>query len=56
MSGCVKVGNNTHVGTGSSIIQGITIGDNAFIGAGSVVIKNIPDGVTAVGVPAKIKQ
>lgn len=43
-----------HVGTGSSIIQGITIGRNAVIGMGSVVIKDIPNNSTAVGIPARV--
>jgi serine O-acetyltransferase len=31
----------------------IKIGHNVKIGAGSVVLNDLPDGVTAVGVPAK---
>jgi sugar O-acyltransferase (sialic acid O-acetyltransferase NeuD family) len=56
----IRVSGNTvleeavHVGTGTSIIQGITIGRNAVIGMGSVVIKDIPYNSTAVGVPARV--
>lgn len=51
--GNVTIGNGTFVGMGAIIISGLTIGENVFIGAGSVVTKDIPDGVTAVGSPAR---
>ena len=44
------------IGANSTILPYVTIGEGAFIGAGSVVTKNIPDGVVALGVPAKIKK
>lgn len=53
ISGCVTVGENTELGTGSHIIQGISIGHDTIIGAGAVVIRDIPDKCTAVGSPAK---
>lgn len=53
ISGCVEAGNETELGTGSHIIQGIHIGDDTIIGAGSVVIRNMPSYCTAVGNPAK---
>ena len=53
LSGAVHVQQGAHIGTGVTIIQGILIGSNCLIGAGSVVVKNIPDGATALGVPAK---
>lgn len=56
LSGCVTVGNGTHIGTGSSIIQGISIGKNVLIGAGSVVVNDIEDNSKAYGVPAKMKN
>ncbi len=54
LSGTVRIGPAGHVGTGSSVIQNTTIGSGAVIGAGAVVIDDLPDGVTAVGVPARI--
>jgi len=54
LSGGVEIGTGTHIGTGSVIIQSITIGSNSTIGAGSVVITHMIDGITALGVPAKI--
>lgn len=52
LGGEVSVGNNSWIGIGSSIIQGISIGKNAIVGAGAVVIRDIPDNVIAVGIPA----
>ncbi len=47
------VGNNSSIGSGSTILCGVSIGNNVIIGAGSVVTKSIPDNVTAYGNPAK---
>jgi sugar O-acyltransferase (sialic acid O-acetyltransferase NeuD family) len=54
LAGNVTVGEGSYIGMGAKVIQGIKIGKWTVIGAGSVVIQNIPDGVTAVGVPAKV--
>jgi len=43
------------IGTGSTILCGITIGKNSMIGAGSVVTKDVPPGTTVCGNPAKCK-
>lgn len=53
ISGNVYIGNTNLIGTNSTIIENKEIGDLTTIGAGAVVIRNIPDGVTAVGVPAE---
>ena len=45
---------NVYIGAKSTIIGGIKIGSGSKIGAGAVVIKDVPDGCTAIGVPAKI--
>jgi len=42
------------IGSGSTLLCGITIGENALIGAGSVVTKNIPPHSVAVGNPARV--
>lgn len=42
------------IGSGAKILGNITIGENAKIGANSVVLKSVPNGATAVGIPAKI--
>ena len=53
LAGRVHVGANTWIGTGASVRPRIRIGSNSIIGAGAVVVSDIPDGVIAVGVPAK---
>ncbi|GHU42879.1 transferase [Clostridia bacterium] len=56
ISGKVLLGQCSEIGTGSSIIQGVSIGENAILGAGAVVVRDIPNDCTAVGVPAKVIQ
>jgi acetyltransferase-like isoleucine patch superfamily enzyme len=41
------------IGSGVTLLGGITIGENALVGAGSVVTRDVPPGVTVVGNPAK---
>nr|WP_253289457.1 serine O-acetyltransferase EpsC [Clostridium sp. MSJ-8] len=48
------VGNNVVIGSGAKILGPIKIGDNSKIGANAVVLKEVPEGATAVGIPAKI--
>lgn len=48
------LGNNIFIGSGAKILGGIKIGNNTKIGANAVVLKDVPDGATAVGIPAKI--
>lgn len=48
------VKNGASVGTGATILGGVTIGENAMVGAGSVVTKDVPANAVVVGVPAKI--
>lgn len=42
------------IGTGSTVLGGITIGRNAIVGAGSVVTRNVPANAVVRGNPAKI--
>ncbi len=54
ISGNVKIGEGTLIGSGAIILPNITIGKWCKIGAGAVVTKNIPDHCTVVGVPGRI--
>ncbi|MBY8911454.1 acetyltransferase [Bacillus sp. YC2] len=54
LAGGVKVREGAHIGIGASVIPQIEIGRWSVIGAGAAVISTIPDGVTAVGVPARV--
>jgi len=51
--GKVDIKDNVFIGHGAIVLPGVTIGPNAIVGAGSVVTKDIPEGVIAVGNPAK---
>lgn len=42
------------IGANAIILPGVTVGVNSVIGAGAIVNKSIPDGVLAVGNPAKV--
>lgn len=48
------IGNGVLIGAGARILGSVHIGNEVKVGANSVVLSDIPDGVTAVGVPAKI--
>jgi acetyltransferase-like isoleucine patch superfamily enzyme len=41
------------IGSGVTLLCGITIGENALIGAGSVVIRDVPPDAVVVGNPAR---
>jgi acetyltransferase-like isoleucine patch superfamily enzyme len=42
------------IGSGSTLLCGITIGEHALIGAGSVVTRDVPPGCIAAGNPARV--
>jgi serine O-acetyltransferase len=47
------LGDDIFIGAGAKIIGGVIVGGGAKIGANAVVIKDVPEGATAVGVPAR---
>jgi acetyltransferase-like isoleucine patch superfamily enzyme len=42
------------IGSGATILCGLTIGEQAIVGAGSVVTKDVPAGAIVAGNPARI--
>ena len=53
MGGNSRIGDNSFVGMNVPIKQGAVIGSGSVVGMGSVVVRDIPDGVVAVGNPAR---
>lgn len=51
------LGEECLIGNGSTVLDGVRIGARAMIGAGALVTPgtDIPEGMLAVGVPAKVK-
>ena len=48
------IGNNVMIGSGAKVLGPFTVGDNSKIAAGAVVLDAVPEGATAVGVPARM--
>jgi acetyltransferase-like isoleucine patch superfamily enzyme len=44
------------IGTGSTILCGVTIGEDAVVGAGSVVTHDVPPRAVVAGVPARVRS
>jgi len=55
LAGNVRIREGAFLGIGVSVIPRIEIGAWATIGAGATVTRDIPAGVTAVGVPARVR-
>ncbi len=49
-----EIGDGAFVGVDTMLVAPVKLGKGARTGAGSVVTKDIPDGATAVGVPARV--
>jgi len=54
IAGEVHVGARSWIGIGATVIQQVRIGADVTVGAGAAVVRDLPDGVTAVGVPARV--
>lgn len=50
----IVIGSNAWLGGGVIVCPGVTIGQNTVVGAGSVVTRDLPEGVLAVGNPARV--
>ena len=42
------------IGSGSTLLGGITVGEKSIVGAGSVVTRDVPPGVIVAGNPARV--
>jgi acetyltransferase-like isoleucine patch superfamily enzyme len=45
---------NSAIGSGVTLLGGVTVGENAMVGAGSVVTKDVPANTIVAGNPARI--
>ena len=52
--GCIDIGDNVFIGSGTRILYDVKVGSNVVIGSGSVVNEDIPDNSVAAGIPARV--
>jgi acetyltransferase-like isoleucine patch superfamily enzyme len=50
----VRIGRNSWIGFGASVMPGVTIGEGAIIGACSVVVEDVPPFTLVAGNPARL--
>jgi len=55
IGGNVTIGEGSLVAIGATVVSGVKIGRNALVAAGAVVVKDVEDGLTVMGVPARVK-
>ena len=55
LAGGVCVGDLSWIGIGASVRQSIRLGDGVMVGAGAAVVADVADGVTVMGVPARMR-
>ena len=53
--GSKGIGDNVYFGPGAKLIGDARIGNNVVVGANSVVLTDVPDDMTVIGVPARIR-
>ena len=56
LSGNVVVGACSWIGVGAAVRQGTPIGASVMVGAGAVVVTAVADGLTVVGIPARVMK
>jgi UDP-2-acetamido-3-amino-2,3-dideoxy-glucuronate N-acetyltransferase len=49
-----RVGRAASIGSGATIMCGVTIGEAALVGAGAVVTRDVAPGTTVAGIPARL--
>jgi serine O-acetyltransferase len=50
------IGRGAQIGTGAKVIGPVRVGARARVGANAVVLADVPEGATAVGVPARVTE
>lgn len=51
-----RIGDNVEFGAYAQVLGPVRVGNNCRIGAMSLVLNDVPDGATAVGIPARIVE
>jgi len=54
-AGTRGVGDNVYFGAGAKVMGGAKIGNNVVVAANSLVLTDVPDNMTVIGVPARIR-
>ena len=54
LNGRVTLGEGAYVGANATLLPELRVGSWATVGAGSAVMGDVPDGASAVGVPAEV--
>jgi acetyltransferase EpsM len=54
LGGGARLGEGAHAGIGAILLPATRLGPWATLGAGAVMVASMPEGVTAVGVPARV--
>jgi acetyltransferase-like isoleucine patch superfamily enzyme len=50
----IALGADVWLGAGAKVLDGVRIGSHVAVGAGAIVTRDLPDGVVAVGIPARV--
>ncbi|BEI36589.1 NeuD/PglB/VioB family sugar acetyltransferase [Polynucleobacter sp. HIN7] len=56
LGGTCIIGAESYIGMGALVKEGVKIGSNSIVGMGSVVYNDIPDGMIAIGNPARVSR
>jgi UDP-N-acetylbacillosamine N-acetyltransferase len=56
LAGGVRVGERSLVGVGAVVLPRVAIGHDVTVGGGSTVTRDLPDGVVAIGSPARVTR
>lgn len=50
----VRIGARARVGAGAVLLPGVTLGRGSMVGAGALVSRDVPEGMLALGTPARV--